>query len=133
MIGAALHTINVRLSAEHLVYTIDRAEDKVIVVNSEMLPILEAIRGRIDTVNSLVLIDEGSSLPATQFRFAGEYEKLLAAATPLAVYPDLDENARGVLPREAVLLKITFAESIEKTGVGKVNKFLLREKYASRL
>jgi fatty-acyl-CoA synthase len=39
---------------------------------------------------------------------------------------------RGVLPREAVLLKVRFVESIEKTGVGKVNKLLLREKYAEK-
>jgi fatty-acyl-CoA synthase len=95
MIGAVLHTINVRLSSEQLVYTIDHAEDKVILVNSEMLPILEAIKGRIDTVNKLVLIDEGSGLPETQLRFAGEYEELLASSEPLAEFPELDEDARA--------------------------------------
>jgi fatty-acyl-CoA synthase len=95
MIGAVLHTVNVRLSSEQLVYTIDHAEDKVIIVNSEMLPILEAIKGRIDTVNKFVLIDEGSGLPATQFQFAGEYEKLLASVDPLPEYPDFDENTRA--------------------------------------
>ena len=95
MIGAVLHTINVRLSAEQLVYTIDHAEDKVVLVNSEMLPILEGIKGRIDTVQKFVLIDEGSGSPETQLRFAGEYEKLLAAATPLTEYPELDEDSRA--------------------------------------
>ena len=47
MIGAVLHTVNVRLSAEQLVYTIGHAEDDVLLVNAEFLPLLEHIRERI--------------------------------------------------------------------------------------
>src|SRR5512140_2210765 len=54
MMGAVLHTVNVRLSAEQLVYTIDHAEDDVILVNSDFLPILEQIKSRIDTVKKIV-------------------------------------------------------------------------------
>ncbi|HET6451820.1 MAG TPA: fatty acid--CoA ligase [Spirochaetia bacterium] len=93
MIGAVLHTINVRLSTEQLVYTINHAEDKLIIVNSEFLPILDQIHGRMDTVSKLVLIDESGTLPTS--RFEGEYEYLLAAATPMAEFPDLDENTRA--------------------------------------
>src|SRR5512138_2997701 len=46
MMGAVLHTINVRLSPEQIAYTIDHAEDDVILVHADFLPILEAIRGR---------------------------------------------------------------------------------------
>ena len=62
MIGAVLHTVNVRLSPEHIVYTIDHAEDDVVLVNAEFLPLLEHIRGRLSTVrdcDSLVLMEEG--------------------------------------------------------------------------
>ncbi|MCF8029057.1 MAG: AMP-binding protein, partial [Desulfobacteraceae bacterium] len=38
MMGAVLHTINIRLSAEQLIYTINHAEDDVILVNEEFLP-----------------------------------------------------------------------------------------------
>jgi fatty-acyl-CoA synthase len=38
---------------------------------------------------------------------------------------------RGMLPREAVLLRAVFADSIEKTSVGKVDKLALRKRYAS--
>src|SRR5512138_3465955 len=58
MIGAVLHTINVRLSPEQILYTIDHAEDDVLLVNSEFLPILEQIRGRIDTVKNYILLDD---------------------------------------------------------------------------
>ena len=41
MMGAVLHTINIRLTPEQLVYTINHAEDDVILVNSDFLPLLE--------------------------------------------------------------------------------------------
>ncbi|GAB1452273.1 hypothetical protein MASR2M47_23290 [Draconibacterium sp.] len=47
MMGAVLHTINVRLSPEQMVYTIEHAEDNVIVCHADFLPLLEAIKGRI--------------------------------------------------------------------------------------
>ena len=36
---------------------------------------------------------------------------------------------KGVLPREAFLLKVRFVEAIDKTSVGKINKVALRAKY----
>ena len=53
MIGAVLHTINVRLSPDQILYTIDHAEDDLILVNNDFLPLLEAIKGRIDTVKTM--------------------------------------------------------------------------------
>ena len=41
MMGAVLHTVNVRLSPEQILYTINHAEDDVLLVNAEFLPILE--------------------------------------------------------------------------------------------
>ena len=94
MIGAVLHTVNVRLSPEQLVYTIDHAEDDVLLVNGEFLPLIENVKGRIDTVKKIVLLtDDGA--PETTLSFDGEYEALLAAAAPLASFPDLDENTRA--------------------------------------
>lgn len=93
MIGAVLHTVNTRLSAEQLVYTISHAEDAVIIVNSEFLPMLDQIKGRIDTVKKLILIDDSGTAPAAMFD--GEYESLLAAADPILEFPDFDENTRA--------------------------------------
>lgn len=95
MIGAVLHTINVRLSPEQILYTIDHAEDDVLLVNSEFLPILEQIRGRMDAVRSFVLLNDEPVLPATAITFAGEYEDLLAAAPAEFEFADFDENIRA--------------------------------------
>lgn len=91
MMGAVLHMINVRLSPEQILYTINHAEDDVILVNREFLPILEAIRDRITTVKTFILLDDGEG-PDTAVEMAGEYESLLAAAGDSYDFPDLDEN-----------------------------------------
>ncbi len=95
MIGAVLHTINVRLSPEQILYTIDHAEDDVLLVNAEFLPILEQIRGRMDTVKNFVLMNDEPSPPLTSIPFAGEYEALLGGASPEFAFADFDENTRA--------------------------------------
>ena len=95
MIGAVLHTINVRLSPEQILYTIDHAEDDVILVHRDFLPILDAIKGRIDTVENYVLLTDSPGKPDTQVSLTGEYEALLADAATEFDFPDLDEHTRA--------------------------------------
>ncbi len=95
MIGAVLHTINVRLSPEQILYTIDHAEDDFLLVNSEFLPILEQIRGRMDMVKGIVLLNDEPLPPVTTIPFCGEYDGLLAAAAPEFDFPDFDEHTRA--------------------------------------
>ncbi len=94
MIGAVLHTVNVRLSPEQLVYTIDHAEDDVLLINAEFLPLIENVKGRIDTVKQFVLLtDDGA--PETPLSFAGDYESLLAAADAPGGVPRLRREHTG--------------------------------------
>ena len=95
MMGAVLHTINVRISPEQVLYTINHAEDDVILVNAEFLPIVEAIRDKIRPGVRFVLINDGSKAPQGELEFAAEYESMLASASPLFAFPDLDENTRA--------------------------------------
>src|SRR5690554_3548490 len=92
MMGAVLHTVNVRLSREQIVYTINHAKDDVILVNREFLPILDAIRDRIEPVKKYVLLDDGDGPQDGTIPLAGEYEALLKAASNNFSFPDLDEN-----------------------------------------
>lgn len=95
MMGAVLHTINVRLSPEQVLYTINHAKDDVILVNREFLPVLEAIKDRIETVKTFILIDDGDSQESSSISMLGEYEQLLAAASAAFEFPVLDENTRA--------------------------------------
>ena len=95
MIGAVLHTINVRLSPDQILYTIDHAEDDVILVHQDFLPILEAIKGRIDTVEHYVLLTDGGDPADTALALTGEYEAMLAGSDKEFDFPDLDEHTRA--------------------------------------
>jgi len=95
MLGAVLHMINVRLSPEQMVYTIEHAEDDVIICHADFLPLLEGIKGRISDGRKFILIDETGEIVSHYIHFEGEYEKMLEAASPEFDFPDFDENTRA--------------------------------------
>ena len=95
MMGAVLHTVNVRLSPEQILYTINHAEDDAILVNSEFLPILEELKDRVETVKTYILLDDDGVKGSDSLPLAGEYEELLAKAPAQYDFPELDENTRA--------------------------------------
>lgn len=95
MMGAVLHTVNVRLSPEQILYTLNHAEDDVILVNREFLPVLEELKDRIETVKRYVLLDDEGGNLDSQLEIAGEYEALLQQAPAQFDFPELDENTRA--------------------------------------
>jgi fatty-acyl-CoA synthase len=97
MIGAVLHTINIRLSAEQLIFTINHAEDDVLLVNSDFFSILEPILGRLETIKTIILLTDDESIPETSINYVGEYEELLSGTSSNYIFPDFDENAMATL------------------------------------
>jgi fatty-acyl-CoA synthase len=93
MMGAVLHTVNIRLSAEQLLYTINHAEDSIILANSDFLPLLESIKDGLKTVKKIVVLTDSSSTPRTSLTLDGEYEELLDRSADEYDFPDFDENA----------------------------------------
>ena len=78
MMGVALHTVNVRLSAEQILYTINHAEDDVILINSEFLSLLQQIWNRVDAGKKLVLLKDSGKSAQNSLSFDAEYEGLRA-------------------------------------------------------
>ncbi|NOY46261.1 MAG: fatty acid--CoA ligase [Deltaproteobacteria bacterium] len=95
MMGAVLHTVNVRLSPEQILYTINHAQDDVILVHADFVPVIEAVRDRIERPVKLVLLTDDGSRPESPVEFAAEYEEMVAGADPGYEFPDLDENTRA--------------------------------------
>ena len=95
MMGAVLHTINVRIAPEQVLYTINHAEDDVLLVNTEFMPIVDAIRDRIRPGVKLVLMDDGAVHPLSAAGFDAEYEAMLAAGDPSFAFPAVDEDTRA--------------------------------------
>lgn len=92
MMGAVLQTVNVRLSPEQIAYTINHAGSSMLLVNDDFVPILQGIRSQLPKVKTLILMSDRAVPQTGGFSFAGEYEDLLATASPDYDFPDFDEN-----------------------------------------
>ncbi len=93
MMGATLHTINIRLSPEQILYTINDAGDDAILVHPDFVPIIDQIHDRIERpVRLILLTDESMPCGPLPARFDGEYETLLASADPDFGFGDFDED-----------------------------------------
>ncbi len=95
MMGAVMQMVNWRLSAEQILYTLNHAEAKTILINADFVPILESIRGKLGGVQKVIVISEDGSRPTTKTPFDAMYEEMLAEAEPLYDFPDLDENTKA--------------------------------------
>jgi fatty-acyl-CoA synthase len=91
MMGAVLHTINVRLSPEQVLYTINHAEDDVILVHNDFMPIIEQIEDRFERPIKLVFLRDAPDLQLPDLCEV-EYEAMLAAADEDFDFVDFDEN-----------------------------------------
>ena len=95
MMGAVLHTINVRLSPEQILYTINHAEDDVIILHEDFLALIERIRGRFERAPRLVLASGDAGAPGRAPGIAASYEPLLDAGGDGYDFPALDERTRA--------------------------------------
>jgi fatty-acyl-CoA synthase len=95
MMGATLFTVNVRLSAQQIAYTLNDSMAEVVLVHADFIGILEEIRAQLKHVREIVLIADGHDDVRSVLTFAGEYESLLAAASPDFPFADFDENTRA--------------------------------------
>ncbi|MEE4135690.1 MAG: fatty acid--CoA ligase [Desulforhopalus sp.] len=92
MIGAVLHTVNIRLSTEQLLYTINHAEDDVLLVNAEFLPMLEPIKDKMLTVKKIIVLAGAKEKYTTSLDIEQEYEAMLENRPRTYDFPDFDEN-----------------------------------------
>jgi fatty-acyl-CoA synthase len=96
--GAVMHTLNIRLSADQLRYIIGHAEDSVIIADASLAsvlgPVLKDGGDEVKTVRQLIVFGDGdrSALPGHL-----DYEELLAAERPGYPWPEIDEHAAAAM------------------------------------
>src|ERR1700751_1443228 len=95
MMGAVPQTVNIRLSPEQVAYTINHAGASTLLVNDEFVGLLEGLKPQLPKVKTLVALSDRPSPETGSLSFAGEYESLLAAASPDYDFPELDENTQA--------------------------------------
>ncbi len=92
--GAVLHTLNLRLAPEQLAFIINHAEDRVIIVDGSLVPVLARVTHELKTVEQFIVT---GSEDASALGDALRYEDLLAAEQPGFAWPDLDERSASAL------------------------------------
>lgn len=91
MMAAVLHTINVRLSPEQILYTINHAEDDVILLHADFVPIIEQIFDRIEKSTRFIFLGDAVDTALPEF-CDHEYETLLQSGDAAHEFRDFDEN-----------------------------------------
>lgn len=89
LLGAVLHTVNIRLAPSDIAYIVNHAGDSVLFVDASLWPLLEPVRPELRTVRHVVILPD-AALPLPEGALA--YEALLAGADPVLAWPPLDER-----------------------------------------
>ncbi|MGI5324794.1 long-chain fatty acid--CoA ligase [Actinomadura nitritigenes] len=96
--GAVLHTLNLRLFPDQLVYIANHAEDYAVIVDGSLIPLLAPVLPQMKTVRHVVVVGDGDTAP---LEAAGKelhsYEELLAAAPPEFDWPEIDERSAAAM------------------------------------
>ncbi len=90
-IGAVLHTINIRLSPQHIAYIINHANDRVLLIDDDLLPLIERVKDEIN-VEAFIIMTDDPTLPETTLAPVYHYEELLQQAEPISFVKDIDEH-----------------------------------------
>lgn len=89
--GAVLHTLNIRLFPEQLSYVINHAEDKVIIVDASIAPLLARVRDQLTTVEHIIVKGTGDTSGLGEGLL--DYDALIEAAPSGFQYPEVDERS----------------------------------------
>lgn len=96
--GAVLHTLNLRLPAEQLVFIVNHAADRVIIANGSLLPLLAPLLPHLPTVEHVVISGPGDrSLLAGASVRVHEYEELIAGKPTTYDWPEIDERQAAAM------------------------------------
>src|ERR1700691_5460135 len=92
--GAVLHTLNIRLFPEQLSFIINHADDRVIIVDASLAPLLAKIKDQIPSATTIIVHGEESTgvLGDTL-----DYETLVSAERPGYEWPLLDERDAAIM------------------------------------
>ncbi len=90
--GAVLHTLNVRLSPTDLEYIINHAQDRVIFIEEDLLPLLEPLKDKIPSVELLIICRHGEG-GETSFPNTIDYEDFIADQDMVYEWPEIDEHS----------------------------------------
>ena len=90
--GAVTHTVNPRLFPEQLIYIMNHAEDKVLMLDITFVPLIEAVAAHLTTIEHFVIMVGRDHMPQTSLKNVLCYEELIEAENGDYEWPTFDEN-----------------------------------------
>ncbi len=91
--GAVLHTLNLRLHVDDLVHIINEAQDKILLVDESLLPLLAQFRDRVN-LEHVIVISDGAEL----FDDVLDYETIIGAVDGNDFcFPEIEENQAAAM------------------------------------
>ncbi|MFD3512600.1 long-chain fatty acid--CoA ligase [Streptomyces sp. NPDC058657] len=96
--GAVLHTLNLRLPPEQLIWIVNHAADRVVIANGSLLPLLAPLLPHLPAIEHIVVAGPGDrSLLDGCTPQVHEYEELIADRPTTFDWPDIDERSAAAL------------------------------------
>ena len=95
--GAVCHTINPRLFHDQLEYVINHANDRFLFIDLTFVPLLEALQGKLTTVEAYIILTDRAHMPETALKNVHSYEDLMNNVSETYEWPQFDENMACML------------------------------------
>src|SRR6202167_328132 len=96
-IGAICHTVNPRLFPEQIAWIINHAQDRVVMVDTTFVPVLEKIGGNMPSVERYIVLTDKAHMPQTTLKNAVAYEDWIAEADGKFEWKNFDENTAAAM------------------------------------
>lgn len=123
--GAVLHTLNIRLSAENLVYIINHAADRVLFIDEDVYFLIEPLKDQLKTIEKYVIMSQSGVMPPTTLSPVFLYDDLIRDFPETFDFPtDRDEN-------EPCMICYTSATTGDPKGVVYSHRGLVMHSFAT--
>lgn len=103
-IGAVMHTVNIRLFAEQMIYTVNHAGDRVMIADDSLVPLLGMVAHEFAPIEHYIIVGNGDTTALEEAIAKGarqaavsRYDDLLAAAAPGAPWVEVDERSAAAM------------------------------------
>ncbi|MCZ6454114.1 MAG: 3-(methylthio)propionyl-CoA ligase [Alphaproteobacteria bacterium] len=96
-IGAITHTLNPRLHPSQLGYIANHAEDSYIFVDTNLVPLVEAVAGDLPALKGVIVMTDKANMPTAKIDNLLCYEDLIDNNSDDLVWPEFDENTASSL------------------------------------
>jgi fatty-acyl-CoA synthase len=91
-IGAVYHTVNPRLFPDQIVWIMNHAEDRVLILDLTFVPLIEKLADKLPTIERYIILTDAAHMPVTSLKNAVPYEQWIAEVDGDFAWKTFDEN-----------------------------------------